>query len=292
MNTNALTILQNEKNPIFQAWCHILKHSPTKAWQHPVLTFIDIVGKPTLNGKKAKLTDDNIEQCNDFMRNIARYIYAKSFADEPADGLPLQQEMKYATTLAEQGKMYEPKIKVTKQFKLSKKFEQKLNDDIPKQLQWGFCAIVEFSREFDKFIERTTNLKPKQTISQILETSVVGQILPNKWDSNFPNNINKWNTKRIKKSLQTIGNLVLIEQEIHKNTDKIYIGNFFIQKRHPQTGKGYKDSIFNDVSFYDKNHIDDQLQIEWFYDLYQERQKQCVNRLIEFFSGLSCCILL
>jgi hypothetical protein len=279
MTATALNILQNEQNPVFQAWVQILKHSPTQTWQQPILTFID-------SFKKIKLSKENIDQCNFFMCNLARYIYAKQLADEPNVGLTIKQEMLRVVEIAKQGKIYEPKLKINRHFNLPRHFKQKLNEDIPKNIQWGLCAIVEMSRNFDKLIERITNLKPKKTISQILETSTIEQIFPNKWDSNFSNRINKWNDEKIKRSLQKIGNFALIEQEIHKTTSKIWKGNFFEKKRIPDQGKGYDDSVFNELSMY--NQILDGLNgIDWIYGFYQDRQKQCLYRLTDFFSGLS-----
>lgn len=283
MKTTAFNILHNEKDPVFCTWFHILKHAPTKTWEQPVLTFIDNV-KEKLPNNKIGLSNENIERCNNFMRNIARYIYAKSLADEPKDKSSIKQEMLQATTIAKEGKMYTPNIKITKHFRLSKQFEQKLNGDIPKQLRWGLCAIVEFSRNFNKFVERETKLKLKKSI---LENTVVGQCFPNIWSPDFPNNINKWTTKKIKKSLQTIGNLMLIEQDIYKNTHKIWKGNFFAKCKNIEIGKNYKNSIFSELALFCVLHDD----MEWVYELWKHRQKYSVERLTEFFSGLSECIL-
>jgi hypothetical protein len=273
--TTALNLLHNEKDPEFQAWLHVLKQSPTKAWEQPILAFIDSIKEKLPNGKIG-LSGNNTKRRNCFTYNIVRSIYAKSLANEPKDGQTIKQEMLNATALAKQGKIYEPKIKITKNFRLSKQFEQKLNGNIPKQLQWGLCAVVEFTHNLDDFIERT---KRKQ---HILETATVEQILPNKWDTDFPNKLNKWTTERIEKSLQTIGNLILIEQDIHKTTNKIYKNNFFATRKKQNNGKSYRDSVFNELVMLCKVDED----IEWFYGLWKSRQKYCVERLIEFFSGL------
>ncbi|MDR1383434.1 MAG: DUF1524 domain-containing protein [Planctomycetaceae bacterium] len=274
------------ENPVFQAWFCILDKSPTKAWEQPVLTFIDSFGK-------AKLSDEDIDQCNFFMCNLARYIYAKHPADEPDDGLTIKQEMLRATEIAKQGKIYKPKIKVTKQF------EQRLSSGIPKKLQWGFCAVVEFSRNFDKFIERTINLKPETTILQILETTTVEQIFPDNWepDPSDPwhevvhnNEPDGWNDRKIRKTLKTIGNLILIEQDIHQNTTKICKGNFFGERKNPEIHNNYRDSIFGEVLFISLEchaHYD----ISWSYSFYMYRQRYSIKRLIDFFSGINKYIL-
>ncbi|MDR2116052.1 MAG: hypothetical protein LBP87_06700 [Planctomycetaceae bacterium] len=271
--TNDVHITDKEKNTEFQIWLHILKHAPVDSWKVPVATFINNT-KEELPNDKIKLSNENIKRCNYFMRNIARYIYAKSLADEPKDGLSIKQEMLRATKIAGQGKIYEPNINITKNFRLSKQFEQKLNGNIPKQLQWGLCAVVEFSHNLNDFI--------KKSKKHVLETAVVEQLFPNKWSPDFPDDVNKWNDKRIKKSLQTIGNLVLIEQEIHRNTNKIYTNNFFAKRKNPNTGKGYKDSVFNELIM--MCQISD--NVEWFYGLWKTRQKYSVERLVEFFSAL------
>jgi hypothetical protein len=90
--TTAINILNNEKDPEFRTWFYILEHSSTKAWEQPVLTFIDRLKEKSPNGK-IKLSDKKIKYCNYFMRGLARYIYAKKLDDEPKDGLTIKQEM-------------------------------------------------------------------------------------------------------------------------------------------------------------------------------------------------------
>jgi hypothetical protein len=293
--TTALNILHNEKDTIFRIWLYILKNSPTKTWEQPILAFIDSI-KEKLPNEKVGLSSENIEQCNNSMRNLARYIYAKSLANEPKDGQTIKQEMLNATALAKQGKIYEPKIKITKNFRLSKQFEQKLNGNIPKQLQWGLCAVVEFSRNFGEFVERESKLKLKNSI---LETSVVEQIFPDNWepDTSDPwhevvhnNEQDGWDNRKIRKSLKTIGNLVLIEQNIHTNTNKIYKGNFFAKRKTPEIGRNYKNSIFSEILLF-CNSFDISHEIPWSYSQYAYRQKYSVERLIDFFSGLNECVL-
>jgi hypothetical protein len=263
--TTITNILQNEKNLEFQIWYHILKHAPTKTWEQPLLTFLDSIKEVPSN----KISNKNIKRYIRFIHNLTRGVYAKSFANESLNGLSLKEEMLLANLLAKQDKIYEPN------FKLSKQFKQKLNEDIPKQFQWGFCAIVEFIYETEEFTKRFTKQKAK---NHILETTVVGQIFPNKWNPHFPNKINKWNNERIKKSLQSIGNLILIEQEIHQNINHIYQDDFFQKQQNPDTGKGYKDSIFNEVQQLHKTY-----RFDWYYDLWKIRQQRCVKKLIDFF---------
>ncbi|MDR2117009.1 MAG: HNH endonuclease family protein, partial [Planctomycetaceae bacterium] len=299
MTTTAFNILNNEKDPEFQVWLHILKHAPTKAWEQPVLTFIESVKEKLPNGKTG-LSVQNIERCNYFMYNIARYVYGKKFGDDLLDGKPIKNEMLNATALAKQGKMYEPKFKVIKNFELPKQFAHKLNCGIPKQFQWGFCAIVEFSRDFNKFIERTTNLKPRKTISKILETTAVEQIFPNNWEPDtsdpwhevvYNNEPDGWNNIKIRKSLNTIGNLVLLEQSIHKYTNKIHKGNFLAKRKNLKTRKDYKDSVFNELMLLCTD-MPIAHEVPWSYTFYKYRQKYSIERLTDFFTGFSKCISL
>jgi hypothetical protein len=280
MNSRKLkNIIVNTKSAVLQTWYYILDRSPTDTWQQPALTFItNVFSKPT-----GTLSDDELDQCALFLCNLARAIYGKGLDDDLLKGRTIEQEMEYAQNLAEQNKIYQPPIKVTKHFKLSKQFEQKLNGNIPKELQWGLCAVVTFAQgRYNTFAKKETELKLKKPI---LETTVVEQIFPNKWEPNFPNKLNGWNNKRIHKSLQTIGNLMLVEQDIHKNTNKIYKGNFFEKRKNPDTGKGYKDSIFEEI----QNYCGEPNGMEWIYELYKLRQEWNVKFLRDFFSGLDTC---
>jgi hypothetical protein len=275
MNNNKLkNIISNTKSAVLQAWYYILDKSPTDTWQQPALTFITNV----LNKSTGTLSDDELDQCALFLCNLARAIYGKGLDNDLLRGRTIEQEMEYAQTVALQNKIYKPKIKVTKHFDIPKRFEQKINGDIPKELQWGLCAIIACTYGFDKIVEQETKLK-----KPILKTAVVEQLFPNKWDLDFPNEVNEWTIEKIKKSLQTIGNLTLIEPAIHKTTNKIYKGNFFAKRKNPDTGKGYKDSVF------EKFHIlcDMPDNMEWFYGLWENSQNDGVKRLGWFFSGLS-----
>jgi hypothetical protein len=277
LNTKLKNTIFSLNNAVLQAWFYILKHSPTDLWEQPAMTFIT----NTVNKSTGTLSDDEINQCALFLCNLARAIYGKGLDDDLLKDKTIEQEMEQAQKCAEQSKVYKPKIKVTKRFKLSKQFEQKLNDDIPKELQWGLCAIISCTRNFDNpIIQKNKYKKP------IWETVVVEQIFPNKWDPNFPNEANEWTAERIQKSLQTIGNLVLIEQDIHKNTSKIYKGNFLEKRINPKTGKGYRDSIFEDLKIL--YSVPDKIKCgyEWDYYLWQSLQKDAVKRLTWFFSGL------
>jgi hypothetical protein len=281
-NTKRITQLKNTifslNNATLQAWFYILKHSPTDLWEQPALTFITNI----LNKSTGTLPDDEIDKCALFLCNLARTIYGKSLDNELLRNRTIQQEMEQAQRLAEQSKIYKPKIvKIMKRFELPKRFVQKLNGNIPKELQWGLCAIVSCTRNFDNPAMQKTNLK-----KPIWETVVVEQFFPNKWSPDFPNGLNEWTTERIQKSLQTIGNLALIEQDIHRYTSKIHKGNFAEKRINPKTGKGYRDSIFED--FRTLYVVADKIEIEyeWDYYLWQIVQKDAVERLTWFFSGL------
>jgi hypothetical protein len=289
MTINAKNILYNEKDPVFRAWFHILKHAPTPTWEQPILMFIDST-KEKLSNDKIEFSTEGIDQCNNFMRNIARYIYAKSLANEPNDELSIKQEMLKATELAKEKKLYDPDIKITNQF------EQKLNGNIPQKLRWGLCAIVEFSRNFDEFIERESKLK-----KSVLESTVVEQIFPDNWEPApldpwhefiYGNKPDLWNSRKINKALKTIGNLILVEQDIYKNTKNLYTGNFLAKRRKPKIGKGYSDSIFNEVALICQTRWNPALwDIPFSYNIYIYRQKYSVERLTDFFSDSSECIL-
>jgi hypothetical protein len=272
MTATALNILHNEKDAEFRTCFYILKHSPTSLWEQPILTFIDNVKEKLPNGELG-LSDKKIRYCNYFMRGLARYIYAKKLGENTLKENPIENEMQNATALAKQSKMYKVRIEVTPPF------EQKLNGDIPKELQWGLCAVVEFARtDYNEFTKRETKLKSDKPV---LETAVVEQFLSDQWKADFPNETNEWTTERIQKSLQTIGNLVLVEQGIHKNTSKICDDNFFAKRKNPDTGKGYNDSIFGEmIMLCDTPDI-----MEWTYLLYRVRQDYCKQRLIEFFTA-------
>jgi hypothetical protein len=301
MTSTAQNILYSEKDPEFQIWLQILKHSPTDLWEQPILTFIDSV-KEKLPDDKIGLSNENVEQCNNFMRNIARYIYAKSLANEPNDDLTIKQEMLKATELAKEGNIYEPNYKVTKNFNLSKQFKQKLNGNIPQKLRWGLCAIVEFTNSHDIYMQRDhqkilqSKLKEK---TSVLETAVVEQIFPDNWEPDlsdpwhevvYNNEIDCWNDRKIRKALKTIGNLVLIEQDIYENTKKLCKGNFFGERKNPNIHKNYRDSIFGEVLFISiDRHAN--YEVPWSYSFYMHRQQYCIKRLTIFFSGSGECIL-
>jgi hypothetical protein len=287
MNSRKLkSIIVNTKSAVLQAWYYILDRSPTDTWQQPALTFITNV----LSKSTGTLSEDELDQCALFLCNLARAIYGKGLDDDLLKGRTIEQEMEYAQTLAKQNKKYQPPIKVTKQF------EQRLNSTIPKQLQWGLCAVVEFSRNFDEFIERETKLKLKKSI---LETAVVEQIFPDNWEPDpsdtwhevvHNNELDGWNNRKIRKALKTIGNLILIEQDIHKNTSKICKGNFFGERKNPKMYKNYRDSIFGEALFISldcRTYYD----TPWSYSFYMYRQQYSIKRLIDFFSGINECIL-
>jgi hypothetical protein len=102
------------------------------------------------------------------MQNIARYAYAKKFGGEEIEG-NIKDEMVIVELLIRAGKIYNPEIKITQ------KFKQLLDLPIPKLLQKGFYAIVEFDGMWQDI--RTFSKRESKLEKPILETAVVSHIL-------------------------------------------------------------------------------------------------------------------
>jgi hypothetical protein len=298
-------ILHNEKDPKFQIWLQILKHSPTNLWEQPVLTFIRILLKT-----KSKLSKKDKAQCVYFMHNLAIYIYAKRLGGNLIKGQSVEKEMEKAITIAKEGKMYEPDIKITKQFK------QKLNGDIPKELRWGLCAIVEFAHNYDIFMHHLNEIDkiylPKLKAKTVmLKNAVVEQLIPDDW---IPDPVeqtycekpcDRWNRQKVKKAINSIGGLFLIEKSIHQHTSKITKDNFYanlvgVEDAETKTYKiaknnfladrkkiknGYKNSIFGEVMHLCIEYTPLWNEIPLCYFTYKNRQTRGVKSLIEFFTN-------
>jgi hypothetical protein len=274
MTTTEIIKTLNEKSLDFQFWYCILEHSPTTEWKKPLYAFIK-----TLLKTKTKLSKKDIQRCFYFMHNLAIYIYAKKLGGTLIKGNSIKQEMLEATTLAKQNKIYEPNIKITNQFK------QKLNGNIPKQLRWGLCAILEYITPFDA-LER--ELRQSQT-KKHLKNAVVEQLVPTNWK---PDTItekiyfdppDQWTAQKVKKITHTIGNFTLIEQSIHKNTCRITKENFLAKRK--KIKNGYKDSIFGEIIFLCLEHVPLSDEIPLLYNRYTYRQECCIKNLIMFFEN-------
>jgi uncharacterized phage-associated protein len=276
MTTNKIIKSLNEKSLDFQFWYYILKNSPTTEWKQPLHAFISTLLKAKQN--KQSLSPKNVKLCIYFMHNLAIYIYAKSFGKQLIKGKSIKEEMKDATISAKQGRIYEPNIKITKQFK------QKLNGKIPKQCRWGFCAIIEYVSPFNT-IERDTKLNQTK---KHLKNAVVEQLIPTHWKldpmtEKIYDAPDRWNNQRIKKTLHTIGNFVLIEESIHKNTSNITKGNFLTDRK--KVKNGYKNSIFGELVFLCLEHTPSSDEIPFLYSRNTYKQERNIENLIMFFEN-------
>jgi hypothetical protein len=199
MRTTEIIKSLNNKSLDFQFWYYILKNSPTTEWKKPLYAFIKAILK---NKQTNQLSKAEIQRCFYVMHNLAIYIYAKSLGGNIIKGKSIKEEMKDATNLAEQNKTYRHDIKITKQF------EAKLKGNIPKQLRWGLCAIIEYLTPFDS-LERESKQRQNQ-IKKLLKDAVVEQLVPTNWKPDILTEKmlydppDRWSIQKVKKAINTM----------------------------------------------------------------------------------------
>ena len=260
-------------SPELRVWHYILDAFGDDIWKFPVFTYVCRNAKFSDDGE-IRMTKKAKHNCVYLMQNVARYLYAKGFAHHEVVGI-IQEEIILITTLINRGVMYEPTFKITSTFK------RYLNQPIPIHLQKGLCALVEFAtqwREIPTFTALEARLK-----RPVLETSVVTHILSKNWRYTPIPKISKkieWTPERIECAMNRIGNLVLVEKNIHTDRPNHYYSPHY---KMPAINKKYRFSIFAEVKTWrdflvEKNEISG-----WGYDAFQYRQKKITEWLNTFF---------
>jgi hypothetical protein len=245
----AWIFLQLSPFAAIQNWKYILQSYQNDIWIYPVLTFIY-----TNMNDSDSLDEKEIESCSQFMRNIARYLYAKGFDYASVPGKSTQDEMFIATVCAAQKKKYSPEIK------LGHACIEKLNGSITvPRFRRGFCAILEYLTVLD--------IACKSSYTRdydVFQRSDVEHILPQKWENDY---YDKWDADTVKQVLNTVGNLCLLE--------------------HSRNIKGSNSFFAKKLEIYANSHyltasVELRKLKEWTYDVYKKRQEECVKKIVYF----------
>jgi hypothetical protein len=198
------------------------------------------------------------------MRNIARFLFYKGFGGV---GSSINDEMFKLIMDITDKQTYNPTIVI------DEKFKEKLDSTIatPK-FRLGFCAILELIAQL-----KYNKNERKNCISIANNNSKtrpqVEHILAKKWDKSIDSDLHdEWRAHAIK-ALNTLGNLCLLESELNQkgSNDKVQnkLNNFYSISKF-----AIAKNLFNDIKK-GFNYRGD----------YSDRQKQCVDKLVEFFTG-------
>jgi hypothetical protein len=245
----AWIFLQSGPSVAIQNWKYILQSYQNDIWIYPVLTFI----YTNMNDSDG-LDEEDIKSCCQFMRNIARYLYAKGFDYASVPGASIQNEMFYATVCAAQKEKYSLEIK------LGHACIEKLNGAITvPRFRRGFCAILEYLTLLDVVCKGSTARE-----YYIFQHSDVEHILPQKWENDY---YDKWDAGTVKQVLNTLGNLCLLERSRNIKGSN----SFFAKKLETYTNSRYLTASVELCKLK-----------EWTYDVYKQRHDKCVERIVHF----------
>jgi hypothetical protein len=212
------------------------------------------------------LKPDHEERCVRFLRNWARFAFAKGFYSKAGEK-SLENEMYRAIIAASHNEEYNPTVDIDDDFiKL-------LDAPLPRhKLRSAFCRILELENAgSDEWINLEEKGKDGSTQGKKHDFSgQVEHILPQKWDNNY---YDEWDAKVAEEVKQKVGNLVFLEkgQNIKGSNE------FFNRKK----DVAYSKSRFAQV----QELCDVQKYPNWTFAIYEKRHEECKERLIRFFKG-------
>lgn len=252
--SNEMTQLRNE----FLCWKYVLEKFQNEAWKYPVMAFLFTRLKYNEQRQTEYLDKKDLKTCCVFMRDIARFLYAKGLESTISKNTILG-EMFIAVKCATKSEKEE---KYTPTITLNENFKNKIETHIPGKLRHGFCAILEL-------MERKNNEKINDNERYIpfKEKTQIEHILPKTWkDENY----DKWKDNSATEVMDTIGNLCLWEHDRNIKGSKFWFGT---------KKEGYSTSQY----ILAKNLCN--INGDFGKEQYDERHKQCVERLVNFFGG-------
>jgi len=191
------------------------------------------------------------ERCVHFMRNLARFVFAKGLYSKAGKN-SLEDAMSAAIVAASHEQEYLPEVATDDVFV---QFLDGKLDRSPK-IRRGFCMILE--------------LENKNTANWEGFSGDVEHILPQKWDNNY---YDQWSEEVAEDVKHRIGNLVFLEKpENIKGSNE-----FFNRKKEI----AYKKSQFAQV----KDLCVMENYPDWTFEVYKKRHEELKQRLIRFFAG-------
>lgn len=243
-----------EKN----VWWQTLGLHTQQYWRFPILTYLhkhgelDEVNAFELKGK------DKDDAFNKLCVAVTQYFFFKSLMGRTIN------RMKLPT--------FQVCIDIAKgKSNVTKAFEDDINKELEEidrdrnQLKKRFEVI---SSRYNKGLLAIANLNSEDS-DQLppLKTLHVEHILPKKWDNSY---YDQWNEESVKKAMNKLGNLLLLEEPLNiKGSNE-----FFAYKKK----KSYQYSKVPEAVKLANDPKD-----EWTYNLFEERHKETVERLLEFF---------
>jgi hypothetical protein len=270
--TDVLSLVYTDNDVEFQVWKEILDAYGPDSWKYPVTALIyrQVKDKDNLDWSDAER-----RKCCQFMRNLARFRYAKGLGAHPAmpdifgnseedkQRNPSTEDAMFAATiLAVRGEMFIPRVDFEKE--VAPLLDKELSTH---PLRYGISAIIEFapSGHIAKLHEQLKG--DKGSVENLFRKTQVEHILPKDWGANY---YEKWDKDKVERVLNTLGNLMLLESP--KNIGGS--NKFFSAKQ-----KYYEKSAFSEARALVENHRDK----EWTYDMYEERHDRCKEVLKNFF---------
>jgi uncharacterized protein with ParB-like and HNH nuclease domain len=253
----AWQILNDTNDHEFKGWRYVLETFQNEIWIFPVIVFIT-----TKLDSQAGLSDSDIKECCNFMRNITRYLYTKGFNSQLVEGSTIYVEMFRATIAAAKNKKYSCEII------LKDGFENTIKAAISQpKFRRGFCSILEVLKQ------RTD---PTGQYTNVSTNPQVEHILPKEWCEAY---YGKWKKDKAEASLDTLGNLCLLEAK-----NNIQASNKCFKEKKDNQSKS-KNFSYTKSNFALVKELIDTVKGDFTYKEYEERHTQCVETLIKFFKN-------
>ena len=160
-----------------------------------------------------RISNNHEIACENFLRNLARYVYAKGF-DRTIEGKTVPDAMLQAAIDAISGN------KFSLEAKPGDIFLSRLDETLSPQYRRGFCMLLEL-------------INPRSSAEHL--EGEIEHILPNRWGNDW---YDKWNEENASEAMHTLGNLVLL-----KKSQNIKASNRFFETKK----KIYGDSEFSEA---------------------------------------------
>jgi uncharacterized protein with ParB-like and HNH nuclease domain len=278
---SAISILYNTADIEFCVWRFTLISYQNNDWLYPVITFIynkleqydktNTEQNELNNGEQ--LTDSDLKECTQIMRNLVRYIYAKGSGITTSVGSAVSSEefAKITAHIINQPQEYIPKIV------LHQEARNLLDQAFTPKIRKGLCAIIEFTAGIDRIKSFENRIeKEKLSIKEVFEKIEVEHILPRQWTQHGDYK-NDWKTEKDKKlaeeRIDTLGNLMLLRSNVNRKISN----NAFDLK----IEKGYNISVFSEPHKVAKEYK------KWTPKYYKDRHEYCKKILLDFFRDTS-----